>query len=677
MTYDTFICYRGKSVSDGISEKIACQIYNAIKDNSDFGRVFFAPAIGNYDFIDDAEPIISKVKRMIIVFCPDFFRGFLKEDGTPDVRESSTYNELLAAFRNENCSFVPVFLFDFGWNESSKSIINQLYGKNFNTDRLFHMTGLHLPDAKFSPSHVRKLINDDEATEESFEPCNRETLVNYLSYCIGTVVSEENLILLEDIAEKDIGDRFRGYTTDVYEFMRACNSERPVMLMPKRFIDEFNKQKQLCRLNDAEFCYWKLDFDSDGEYGDGSISVCSVCFGAILSYNFLKNDLKRMSGIMSEEEREAARAYVKGVADGAVNLLVALRSPAEKIWPSNWEFIARDGHINAQFTEGTINQTTLSLSTLLVCDFLPSVKGREYEEITEDEREVFKQRYAYFAESIEKLISCRISTSPKRWGATQSGWGYMPGSKQRRPLPTTFCFDVLNKFKHLICEWVEIFALCDTVFSESLREMSTKIKRVLSEVVVTFSEHQRKDGSFSVQGNPEAASSVTHTAKVLKTLLAFHRNDADAATVEKTTLVIERAIGFLRAYDPYSIVNGLSETEIFENFKYSDLEDSNGESYENSGELLYIDAFLKAAEVAYKNGNTDGARELFKRARDVFNRFSKEESGFVFVDGESGDDVLKIAGRNPNLRYPIFRLYFYRMVVDDFLKYLDLDEGAL
>jgi len=39
--------------------------------------------------------------------------------------------------------------------------------------------------------------------------------------------------------------------------------------------------------------------------------------------------------------------------------------------------------------------------------------------------------------------------------------------------------------------------------------------------------------------------------------------------------------------------------------------------------------------------------------------------------------VLKIAGRNPNLRYPIFRLYFYRMVVDDFLKYLDLDEGAL
>ena len=675
MKYDTFICYRGKSVSDGISEKLAAQIYNAIWDNPDFGRVFFAPACGNYNFIERAESIISEVKRFIVVLCPDFFKGFLKEDGTPDKKESATYNELLAAFKNKNLSFVPVFAMNFWWSDENKAIVNNIYGADFDTDRLFHMTGLHLPTGDFSASQVKKLIDDGKDSRTEQLPSSRERLEKYLSYCIGTVMSEDALILLEDMTEREVGERSTGYTTDVYEFMRACNENSNIMLMPKRFIDEFNKQKEVCRLDDNGFCYWKLDFGSDSEYGE-SISVCSVCFGAILSYYFLKNDLFRMEGLMSEEERQGAAEFVKKVTLGAVNLLIALRSPVEKTWPSNWEFIARNGHINAQFIEGTINQTTLSLSTLLICDFLPAVKGRAAKDVPSEEREIFKKRYEYISESIEKLIDCRIIAAKRRWCPTESGWGYMPSSKRRRPLPTSFGFDVLTKFKRTISDWKDVFSVSDSEFYAELVGMTEKIDSILSEIILTFSEHQREDGAFTMQGNPEAAPSVTHTAKVLKSLLTYDNFSKDAVIDEKINKVINRSIDFLMNFDPHYVVKGLPDEEIFENFKYSDAENSKGESYENSGELLYVDALAKAAEREYKFGNVERARELFLKSRSVFNRFASDESGFVRIDGESGDDVLMISGRNPNLRYPIFRLYFYRMVVDDLLKYMDLDGGV-
>ena len=675
--YDTFICYRGRSVSNGISEKIASQIYKAIKDNPDFGRVFFAPApeVGNYNFIDDADPIISEVKRFIVVLCPDFFDGFRTADGAPNVKESATYNELLAAFANKSLTFVPVFALGYYWSDANKATVNGLYADKFDTDRLFHMTGLHLPDGVFSPRHVKKLINDGENNTVEEKPSDRNTLIKYLNYCIGTVLSEDTLILLEDMTSREQSNNVTGYTTDVYEFMRACNENRNVMLMPKRFIDEFEKQKEVCKLENEGFCYWKLDLGSDSEYGE-SISVCSVCFGAILSYNFLKHDLARMGGIMSREEMEVAEGYVRKVVSGALNLLVALRSPIEKTWPSNWEFIARNGLINAQFVEGTINQTTLSLSTFLVCDFLPSVKGRAIDGIPVGERDVFKQRYRYLSESINKLIACRIVTAKRRWSRSQSGWGYMPNSKRLRPLPTSFGFDVLTKFSNVISEWLPVFSEYDKDFYTELADMTERIREILSEVILTFSEHKKADGSFSMQGNPEAPSSVTHTAKVLKTLLAYDPPKEDEATVDKVRAITEGAVNCLMSYAPHYVVNGLGDEEIFENFKYSDAEDSKGESYENSGELLYVDALAKAAEKAYKSGNKERARELFDRARAVFDRFASEDEGFVVIDGESGDDVLMVGGRNPNLRYPIFRLYFYRMSVDDLLKYMDADGGA-
>ena len=137
-SYRTFICYRGKSVGHTAGLEIARVIYRVIRDEPDFASVFFAGGTGvRYEYIHDAEPIISTVKKFILVLTTHFFDRFFldgetQEEAKPDPDpDSATRTELELAFRY-NCDIYPVFSGEFSWDRVEKKTIRELkkyYGK--------------------------------------------------------------------------------------------------------------------------------------------------------------------------------------------------------------------------------------------------------------------------------------------------------------------------------------------------------------------------------------------------------------------------------------------------------------------------------------------------------------------------------------------------------------------
>lgn len=611
MKYDTFICWRGETTDGGISLKIGKQIDRLIRDDKRYGNVFFAPRMPNYNFIKDAKRIIKDVSLMIVVFCPNFFQGF------DNLEESSAYHELLAAFNNPNCVFFPVYTYAFKWSDENKEFMNNLYGKEC-ARRLYHMTGKTITGDVITAEDLSTIFSIEESKkEETQAQYDLELYRDEEGQCGTTIFDTAITFCGEDCV------------TDTYMLRRNPSK----YFLPSMFLKTGDEYCDLCTIDETDFVYWPVDISSNEEKKEKKFSICAICFGISILYNYLKTQ----EGEWVEQ--------IKSMVNGAIRTLIVLRSPEEKTWPSIWDFEEKN------MVEGTINQTTLSVSTLLSCGFLG----------VEDSK-TFKERYNFILESIRPLSENKVTrriVSGMFSGKTSVSWGYMFGSKTSAFLPTAFAFDTLLKFRQNILTRINEFEE-DSDFTQSMKEHVEEIDAVLKGVIRYFKEKQRADGGFQIQNK----FSITHTSKIIKSLtlylLAYEEQDEYYAVAEG---MVQKGLKLLYELDIERIFN-LEAHEKLEKFSYSngdrpeetsDMLRNQGEEYEHCSELLYLAALLKAAEL-YQ----DQKENYLKKTDEVLSKFRK-----LYVQDE---DLFFVKGKRKELKYPIYALYNYRLVVADFLK---------
>lgn len=646
MQYNTFICYRG-GVDGGIGKAIGAKIYEQIGScHKIFGRTFFAPKEMNYDFFKEGRQIIQGVKYFIIVLTPNFFSDFenASKPGTMD-SESATYYEMVTAFQNQKCRFLPVFVYGFDWKQNNRyfiDLLNRLFS-DYDTKRLYHQSGVSVFGADFTNDDLTKLT-PRVAVDQAEIPT--DALLEELTKCCDTIFDKRFSLSKEDC----VTDQFR------YQFEFNCDPSK--YYMPQIFFDEYERVAKECGLTDATFHYWPVELLPENDSReDRQISICAICFGMIILNNWVKKDLHRLA--CQTEEIEIMTRQINGAISGATNLLVALRSPLHGSWPASWEF-------DVKGVQGTINQTTLSLSTLLTCGFLNDI-----------DQSLFKPRYRYLLKSIDWLIHASTSKNSLYYG-TMCGWGHMEHNKEMIVLPTAFCFDTLLKFKSCIDPWIPAFEESDPAFSTEIKQKSCAISQVLKNALAFFHYSQNpSNGSFKRLYEDKKAS-ISHTAKVQKSLLTVLLDQKQHFDCEDLNIlsrkIIDDTCKYLMEIDIDRVVN-LESHEIFERFAYNKnavhknipdmtFDPNEGENFENCGELIYIDALIKAAELIRKD-DPDRAEALFDRAIAVFTVFRNK----YVCDTASGFAIL---GKRPEgLLHPIYCLYYYRMIIDDILSYLD------
>ena len=356
MTYDTFICYRGNSVDGGIGIKLGQRIYQMIgKDHPVFGRTFFAPCYPSYDFMKEGRQIVESVKYFIVILSPNFFSDF-EEDGVID-EESSTYLELHTALRSAECRILPIFAYGFDWQQRGahyKDTLKRLY-PDCEVGKLMHQAGVRVENQEITQQQLDNLIPAGTVKRKNI---SKDEICRELQRCGDT------------IALKIWTPRF---VPDYLDYIEArSGGDRDTQYLAARFSREFENMKAQCGLPgelEAPFCAWPVDLDQqEGKEYERLLSICAICFGIMSLHNWIYRDSGRC--VRDERRMKTYREMLKKKLDGAINLLIAMRSPSYGSWPSSWNF-------SDQLVVGTINQTTLSISTLMTCGFLP--EGTEEE----------------------------------------------------------------------------------------------------------------------------------------------------------------------------------------------------------------------------------------------------------------------------------------------------------
>ena len=628
--YDIFICYRGYGVDNGISIKTAEWIYQQYERINAADQVFFAPRTQEkegriYNFVQDAKTIISKVKLMIVVLCSSFFSNF------DDEEQSVTRIELIEALK-QGVQILPIITDGFDWmrdDKKNKRLAEQaLTGVDIsslvNTGAIM-MTGVANGSEVWESIRQKASnaisVQDDEAAYVAYD------LVKSDPYgCGNTIFVRGNIIKKGE------------YVTSLYHYRRG-DAKYYIM---QDFITEFEEYKEKCMLSDDDFVYWPVAVDGT-ESKNASFSICALCFGMIILHNHLKE---------TKQENPRLVQALKG----AMNLLIALRSPMRDAWPASWNDDNRGVLI-----EGTINQTTLSLSTLLTCGFLDGVG-----------HDVFKERYRFILESIDALLGAK-NGHENLLGGGLIYWGYMlENNSNPAILPTAFVFDTLLKFQQKIEKYAHNCVSFDAEFAKKLQEKVQEIQEILRGVMQYFADEQDTNGGFQSQGK----NSIPHTAKVVKSMLLYvlAKESTEDETYHTAKNIAQKGLAWMESlYDDraenkvHQIFRESTDMwEDFERFYYTaDVVDdetlrpgelrSQGEDYEHSKELAYVDTLLKGLSIF----PTKRQRYL-QIAGEVLQKFRQ---GRVSIRG----GTLMVKGRRAGLEYPIYALYYYRMATANYV----------
>lgn len=628
----SFICYRGLSVDNGIGLQIAAQLYELIRDDPCFQPVFFSPEHKDNDFIKDACNFISEADNLFVILSPNFFNGFEK-DGKINP-ESVTYHELRTAFANENCTFRVIRTYGFEWNDSTLESLSKFY-PDCELSRLTHRTGLVLKgNAITEPDIVRFRQRTDIGDPTALD---RATILEDLDNCVSTVFGARIPLDPESML------------SDIFEYQ--YNNPHKKLLFPDFFRREFKRVSEECKLPAGQFHYWPVDLKTLDQNQPPVVSICAVCFGTLMLHHWLTIDRHNDPNACLEED---ILEEIRNTIDGAINLLIALRSPINGSWPASW-------HFDAVGVDGTINQTTLSLSTLLTCGFLSE----------ELEPEIFKKRYRYIAQSADWLRQAANAYTQRLH--TVQGWGHMKENRDNAVLPTAFGVDTLLKFYSCLTTWKSAFSQ-DADFLKELSDTQYALQGELCNCVRYFRSAFSGIG-FHSAGN-QSFISIPHTAKVSKSLIRFLRTvpeTPDTRSARKlATEMLEASMDFLAGVNTERLFR-LHNAEIYESFSYTDpdaaptaepsatFQPNSGETFELCGELIHFDAMI-----SYQLYTKALPEALLRSLSDSFRQYRDKRacrlSGRFFVEGH----------REQYPQHPIYALYYYRMVLEDLFELEDL-----
>lgn len=182
--------------------------------------------------------------------------------------------------------------------------------------------------------------------------------------------------------------------------------------------------------DNSAFIAWPVFLGSDFD----EINICAVNFGALVLYE--RNSYSANQNISSDVKR-----YIKA----AINTLIVTNiqnvenGKVFRYWPTHIDFTDR-------VEAGTLNQTTLSLSSLLRFGFLEPEFSVEGISITEDQ---LINRYKFIISNINWILS--VQTSGAQFGGA---WSFAERCLEARNnndiataiLPSHFCYEVIKKY---------------------------------------------------------------------------------------------------------------------------------------------------------------------------------------------------------------------------------------
>ncbi|MEA4929821.1 MAG: hypothetical protein VB104_14240 [Candidatus Limiplasma sp.] len=271
------------------------------------------------------------------------------------------------------------------------------------------------------------------------------------------------------------------------------------------------------RKNNTFIC-WPLFFDDDASDRQNIIiNVCACCFGA-LSLNLLLENSQSKWGPLA------------GYIQQAINSLVILQS-TDGSWPSAWELAGNT------LVSGNVNQTTLSISTLIRCGFFAcnSTKGDNC--TTYQQR---KERYALLYRSILWLMNAEHLSLP----VYNTGWYYSSVDTDKvSTMITSYVFDVVVKVIYLMetnREVKEYFLSQNNGISSALRNLVMRVRHFCD-------IKQNSDGGYSrtYQKGSLTESNAIDTCYAINMLLLCYQSDKQQTEIltkiEKALVYIKRS----------------------------------------------------------------------------------------------------------------------------------------
>ena len=394
----------------------------------------------------------------------------------------------------------------------------------------------------------------------------------------------------------------------------------------------------------VSFAYWpvffnKEDFYDDLPFVDLVISTCASCFGALMLRGWQDYDSPLVTGRTTHADDQIIKS--------AINTMILLRSSGQfdNFWASEINF-----GLVRPFTLGTINSTTLSLSTLLACDYPGSDAAG------------LRMR------SVEDSVLALLGSS-KRFGSKKLAWGYMPKEPEAdiavATLPTAFAIETLVKY--LVCAQE----------GNSDERVVREGKKALKSACGFFLDDQRHDGGFR-KAPSQTESSVLHTAKAVASLVTACKYLSDDPSyeelVEDLCAAISRASGFLvgSVGSPHeSTMPRFSANERVDHFDYTRRDRKQtygassranpGEDFENCCELILTGTFQSLA----RNHDFLSSRSKIDMSKDelvlVARRLLRHVNDRQLVLSENGGLLVASArGLSENPYYPIYWSYYHR-----------------
>lgn len=425
---------------------------------------------------------------------------------------------------------------------------------------------------------------------------------------IRTVVDSRKEICREDLEKK--------YLKDLYpkDTISACCDEYGINIS-----------------NHPEFISWPVFFGTSPE----EINVCAVNFGALTLHERNRGD-KSDSNIAK---------YV----NAAINMLVVtsiLEKKNDKFyryWPTHIDYTNK-------LEAGTLNQTTLSLSTLLRLGFLDGQFLSEESQITHEQ---LLNRFKFVIQSINWIISLQ-ETQP----SVSGGWSYAEKARElygqveisTAILPSHFCYEVIRKYYQYFTATGVTASIVNDLDHTILNRMRSSFESFEKWITV----EQRDDGGFRRNSNYNQSNFANSCCAML--LYAYD----DAKDIDKLNALIEYARKNYNNFD-------FELKDVVDSYKYRFRVGSQAgyteDAYEIFPEALFINNSIKAIE--------DNIIEQLqymsaRRIREInYIAFEKILNRIKTIEFEKTGTHEVIQGRQLlDREYPIYVLYYAKLCLE-------------
>lgn len=719
--YTAFFCYRRYNKDDGYADaRLAASVNTAayifghwenlrrdLPRGEKLGDALFEEQCSSVCYAE-LDNIFESIEYFFVFICPGFFDRILSDFSAcggsyEDMRAYATehgnipYLEIDKALDSGRCRICPVFI-DCGddhvndYLTSNESTLARAFGGRERWNRLVHITNpprFTYWDRDPGYNRLPCAYYDSMAGFFGAAPTQKaggtQSAREIMNSCWSGVQSIQSHFLTSDeTMNAAIILNTEKNETDWNAYNRFRNKNPDIYYIPEGYIDGvkaeyttgdeksiysgkgFSEVKSKCGLFIGEepgkhspYVYYPIDWCQINDSSKRTdISICAICFGALMLNHY--RDIDR--GFLEKNELSIDDAMndteIQEKINGAMNLLLTLRDYEKFCWMSGWNF--------EYGTSGTINQTTLSISTLLGCGFLKNNFAAP--EGWEREEQCFC-RFLYIKDSMHWLGDLSINANQPlggRYWASESTGG-------ARPMPNTtltvFCFESFMKYARTLAELINT--------KKDARE--EHIKEWMSEFEYA---REKLEGALkflcSRYSNPisdEDMQKFCDRIMVLRAVTQYyiHRGSiyGCCGKEHRSPYLTEEALDLIRKNSPlvYSktddYILGCEPKENLPVIPVGNNLYKTTESYEHCGNLLYIDTLIKIASTVDDCKIYDVSPiDMRDKAVNLLKKYCDTDKEYDRIAG---------VGAGGERHYPIYSAYYYRMAVSDCQKYFGDD----